>query len=247
MVVNNLRVIMVFCFLTAFSAGVVVGKLWERSEVKAAVEVAVVGPTAPIPPAPPVPPVPPKPEPPELSWLKDLKLSTEQSEKMRSIWSELMKNGPMSHSRRDALRKERDEAIKALMSDDQRKQQSAILTQFDTKNDEIGKQMRTAQDTCRKQRDEALKAIFDPEKRKQYDLALKTYEIKSEELSKEWKKAFDDAVERTRLLLTPEQRIKYDEIRKKREEQPHRHFGPDGSDRRIGSPRSEGWNGPRPQ
>ena len=253
MVVNNLRIIMILGFITAFSAGVMAGKLWERSVVKAEATGGngVTGPLVPPPPLEAPQPSPPKGGPPEPSWTKDLKLTADQSEKMRSIWSELMKNGPMNHERRDALRKERDDAIKALLTDEQHKQQTTILAQFESKNDDISKQMRSAQDASRKQRDEALKAIFDPEQRKQYDVAVKTYESKTEELSKEWKRSFDDAVERTRQLLTPEQRVKYDDIRKKREEQPHRHFSPDWSrgpgnhaDPRT-DPRNDGRN-PKP-
>lgn len=225
MAVNKLRIIMILCFVTAFSAGVMAGKLWERSVVNAASGPIVIAPAPPpIPPAPANPPTPPAPD---QGWLRDLNLTAEQSQKMRAIWSEVMKNGPMNHERRDALKKERDEAIKALLTDDQRKQQTAILTQFDAKNEEINRQMRTAQDAQRKQRDESLLKLFDAEHRKLYDAAMSAYAAKSEELSRETKKSFDDAVEKTRELLTPEQRVKYDDIRKKREEQPHRHFGPD--------------------
>lgn len=232
MAVNNLRVIMVLCFAAAFSAGILVGKVWERSIVKAETSTpVVVAPPLPAPvPLPTAqPPRDPAQPPPEQGWLKDLNLTAQQSEQMRAIWSAVTKNGPMNHGRREALRKERDDAINTLLSDEQRKQQTAVLAQYEAKNDEIGRKMHAEQEVQRKQRDEAVKALMSEDQRKQYDAALKTYETKSEELAKEWKKSFDDAVEQTRMLLTPDQRVKYDEIRKKREEMPRRHFSPDWS------------------
>ena len=181
MVVNNLRLIMIFCFGAAFSAGVLVGKLWERSTViasKADVVTPVIAtPTPATTPAPtPVvevqPTTPAPPTSPELGWLKELNLTAQQSEQMKTIWSNVSKFGPMNHGKREALRKERDDAIRALMSDDQRKQQTTILAQYDTKYDDIGKRMRQEQDAARKLRDETLKAVFDAEQRKQYETAM---------------------------------------------------------------------------
>ncbi len=232
MVVNNLRVIMVLCFAAAFSAGVLAGKVWERSIVKAeASPPVVVAPPVPAPVPQPTaqPPRDPAPPTPELGWLRELNLTAQQSEQMRAIWSAVTKNAPMNHGKREALRKERDEAIKALLSDEQRKQQTAVLAQYEAKNEEIGQKMHVEQEVQRKQRDEAVKALMSEEQRKLYDALKSNYDAKTEELNKEWKKSFDDAVEQTRMLLTPEQRVKYDEIRKKREETPRRRFAPDWS------------------
>ncbi|MEI6232778.1 MAG: hypothetical protein WCT04_06990 [Planctomycetota bacterium] len=273
---NNLRIIVGLCFAAAFSAGIMVGKVWERSLAKGPSDIVVVaaqpGPTiqgsgpgpevgpdhvpgpqlvdpnpgrgpGPVPNRPNLN-TPPKPTGPQSvgppSWLKELNLSPEQSDQMRSIWGEVMKNNPMNHERRDALRKERDEAIRSLMTDDQRKQQAALYAQYDAKNEEIDRYKKMEQDSQRKQRDEALKALFEPEQRKQYDEALARYAQKSDELAKEWKKSFDDAIEKTRGMLTPDQRVKYDNFRKGRDDSTRHRFGPDW-------PREgERWNGSRP-
>ena len=144
---------------------------------------------------------------------------------MKTIWSNVSKFGPMNHGKREAIRKERDDAIRALMSDDQRKQQTTILAQYDTKYDDIGKRMRLEQDAARKSRDESLKAVFDAEQRQALRCRdEKRNETKSPKSSpRNGKNRSTTRWNKRAPLLTPEQRIKYDELRKKREEMPHKH------------------------
>jgi len=65
------------------------------------------------------------------------------------------------------------------------------------------------------ERDQAIAALMTPEQKPQYDKILQDYARKVEELSQERKKAFDQAVERTKQILTPEQAAKYEELLKK--------------------------------
>jgi len=68
-------------------------------------------------------------------------------------------------------------------------------------------------------RDQAIAALLTEAQRTQYDSILQDYAAKMEELHQEGKLAFEQAVERTKQILTPEQAKKYDELfeeRKKR-------------------------------
>jgi Spy/CpxP family protein refolding chaperone len=64
----------------------------------------------------------------------------------------------------------------------------------------------------RKERDLAILALIRPEDRAAYDRVMKEYNEKNEAIDQEWKKAFQRAVERTREMLTPQQREKYDKL-----------------------------------
>jgi Spy/CpxP family protein refolding chaperone len=118
--------------------------------------------------------------PPGPSWLTaELGLNSQQREQMHTIWSEVM--GSMMKQRAEqskALRQERDQAIVALLTDEQRPR---------------------------------------------YDAILKEYERKQGELSEQRKQAFEEAIKRTKEILTPEQATKYEELIKKERE---RGFGP---------------------
>ena len=102
------------------------------------------------------------------SWLGDeLKLSPEQREEMRAIWSEVV--GSLHGSQREERRliaERRDAAIVGLLSDDQKVEYERILTE---------------------------------------------YEAAQEQLSADRRAAFERAVERTKQILTAEQRVLYEE------------------------------------
>lgn len=69
----------------------------------------------------------------------------------------------------------------------------------------------------RKERDEAIAALIPAGSREQYDQALKTYTERSGALEREWRASFQSAIERTKAMLTSEQRTKYEEILKRHE------------------------------
>jgi Spy/CpxP family protein refolding chaperone len=146
------KILLVVVFLVTFAAGAVAGRLaWQSGH-----------------------------RPPGPSFLAaELNLTGEQREQMHNIWSEAMgEGGRRQWDQRKVLGQERDAAIAALMT---------------------------------------------PEQKLQYEKILLDYTRKLDEQGQERKKAFDQAVERTKQILTPEQAAKYEELLKR---PPHdRSFG----------------------
>lgn len=106
----------------------------------------------------------------DQSWLgNELKLSSEQREKMKNIWAEVLQHGGPRHGS-DARR------------------------QF------------------AKERDEAVVALLTPEQKTAYDRISEKYNQRVADLSKEREAAFQRAVEQTKAMLTPQQRMKYEEM-----------------------------------
>ncbi len=75
----------------------------------------------------------------------------------------------------------------------------------------------------RDERDEAIAALLAPSVMGDYDRILLDFNNKLTALAQERDKAFADAVEKTKKILTPQQRAKYEEFLKRRE--------PGGADR----------------
>lgn len=142
------RLIVLIGFLLAFCAGLAVGLT--RPVTAAPVIEAPGG----------------RPEGGRRGWLaQQLELSPLQQEQLDEIWSETARRGRHEQfERRRRLRRERDEAIAALIRDEDRPAYEAILREHDER---------------------------------------------AAELEAEWRESFRAAVERTRALLTPEQREKY--------------------------------------
>ena len=65
-------------------------------------------------------------------------------------------------------------------------------------------------------RDEAITALLTEAQRERYDGILSDYEAKLDAFAQERQRAFEQAVERTKQILTPEQAAKYDELLKNR-------------------------------
>lgn len=85
------------------------------------------------------------------------------------------------------------------------------------------------------ERDKAIVGILTPQQQPKYDQIQQDYARKLAELSQQRKGAFDQAVERTKQILTPEQAKLYEELLKKQHE------------RGFGGPRGMGPGaGPRP-
>lgn len=117
---------------------------------------------------------PPPPPPHESWWMSELNLTPEQREQMRAIWEDAMGSSFRTEGdRRAALQQERENAVMALLTEDQRVKYASVQQE---------------------------------------------YSRKMEELSQDRKRAFDEAVLRTRKILTPEQAVKYDELMKKERE-----------------------------
>ena len=86
-----------------------------------------------------------------------------------------------------------------------------------------------------KQREEAVRALLTAEQRVKYDEILKDHAGKMAELGNAREKAFQEAVEKTKLILNAEQRNKYEEWLKNWHEDRH----PGGAPAELkGPPRS---------
>ena len=97
----------------------------------------------------------------------DLKLTAEQTGKMDEIWNAVMRDArKLQSEQRQALQKQREEAVRALLTEEQK-----------------------------------LK----------YDGVLKDYAGRMAELGKAREKTFQEAVEKTKLILNAEQRKKYED------------------------------------
>jgi len=107
-----------------------------------------------------------------------------------------------------------------------------------------------------KERDEALYNLLTDEQKQQYQKQMAAYSEKLADLNKEREKAIQDAVERTKLILNPQQREKYEQILKDHgpflhgdhDRQQHRggqpnHNGPGRGSPRFGEPRTQPLRG----
>lgn len=104
-----------------------------------------------------------------------------------------------------------------------------------------------------RQRDEEIAALIRPEDRAKYEAVLQNHAERLAALDAEWKSAFEASVARTREILTPQQRVKYDEFlqrhRRDREERGERgEWGDRGPrDRRRGMSGPDHHGGERSQ
>jgi Spy/CpxP family protein refolding chaperone len=112
-------VIFVLCFLTAFAAGVsgtLMYQRWQNYD--------------------------------QDGWLKDLHLSQDQREKIKVIWTEAMKDHNYSSQRekREALQKERDEALAALVTPEQKERFDEIQHTYRAKVDALSAEAKKVRD-----------------------------------------------------------------------------------------------------
>jgi len=100
-----------------------------------------------------------------------------------------------------------------------------------------------------RQRDEAIAALVRPEDKQRYDAILKNQADQLAALDSEWKSSFQNAVEKTKQIMTLEQRAKYEELLQRHERErgfgDHRRgdrgreVGPRGSHRGASRPASQ--------
>lgn len=82
-----------------------------------------------------------------------------------------------------------------------------------------------------RQRDEAIAALIRPEDKPRYEEILKSHADQLAALDREWRGSFQASVERTKEILTAEQRVKYEELLRRHESQRgsgERHHGERG-------------------
>ena len=82
-------------------------------------------------------------------------------------------------------------------------------------------------------RDAAVKELLPPDQVERYEEILETYAREKEELIHTWKAPFEEAMEKTKEILSEEQFLKFEELGKKRDKGPswnhtHRHSNPAG-------------------
>jgi hypothetical protein len=106
------------------------------------------------------------------SWLsEELKLTPDQSERIRAIWSDMLQ-GPASRpsgERRRAAQKERDESIVALLKPDQKESYDKILEHYNQQTAEITRDREAAFQAAV----ERTKAVLDDGQRVKYEELLK--------------------------------------------------------------------------
>ncbi len=78
------------------------------------------------------------------------------------------------------------------------------------------------------QRDQQIRDLMTPEQQAKYDAIQQEYAKHLEELSQQRKARFEEAVARTKKILTPQQVVKYEEMLKQREHGPGGPGGPGG-------------------
>ena len=137
------KIILVVCFLVTFAAGGVVG--W-----------SVLRPDHP---------------PRGPSWLTaELDLTDQQREQMHNIWSEVMGATMRQHGDQSkALRQERDQAVIALLTDEQKTRYDAIYKEYLRKEAELSDQRKQAFDEAVKR----TMQILTPEQAAKYEELMK--------------------------------------------------------------------------
>lgn len=105
------------------------------------------------------------------------------------------------------------------LSEEQRNQMREIWS-------EVMGSRREKRRTLARERDEDIVALLTDEQRPQYEQIVREYKKKMDELSQERQRRIQEAVERTKQILTPEQARKYEELRKQRREKGRRRRGP---------------------
>ena len=137
------RLIVLVCFCTAFAAGVAANMAWTRFEHT----------------------------PRRHSWIASrLDLSPEQAEQMRDIWSGTMRHLREQHrEQRRLLRQERDDAIQALMTEEQKLRYQDILLKYSEKVAALDEGRTKAYEDA----EERTKQILSEDQRKRYEELLK--------------------------------------------------------------------------
>jgi hypothetical protein len=185
---NRVRVLLILAFALTLAAGVVAGIGFAR----ATPGVDVGGQPVPPPPAAPQP---------DRNWMADqLKLDPRQRELVTNIWRDAPHDKVRElDARRRALFREREDALAALYTPQQKADRDKAYRAYEAKVAEV-----------RRERDDAVAALYTPEQKTQREQLLKEFAAKSAEVSKEKDKLLQPMVDRTRLVLNEEQRKRFD-------------------------------------
>ena len=103
----------------------------------------------------------------------ELSLTVDQNEKMKVIWSDMAHRGGREEwDRRNLFRKERDEAIAALIRPEDKEKLDQVQNSYSDRNTAMDKEMRSSYESAV----EKTKAILGPEQLKKYEEFLKNHE-----------------------------------------------------------------------
>lgn len=128
-----------------------------------------------------------------------------------------------------------DLAMQLGLTDAQREKMHDIWTEFVFGRD---KEFRDGKRALWQEKDEAIEGLLTDEQRIEYDAILASCDRRMKEMDEQWQEIIQQAVEKTRKILTEEQAKKYDEFRANRRARWSRkgsgnprgrsHFGPGG-------------------
>jgi Spy/CpxP family protein refolding chaperone len=184
---NRVRLFLVLAFALTLSAGVVAGIGFARANQGASAG------------DPPTKPAPTSPS--DRVWMADqLKLDPQQREQVAGIWRDAPHDKVRElDGRRRALFKEREEALAALYTLQQKADRERISREFEAKFEKV-----------RKEREEAVAALYSPDQKAKREQVSKEFAVKMAEVGKEKDKLLQPMVDRTRAVLTEEQRKRFD-------------------------------------
>jgi Spy/CpxP family protein refolding chaperone len=109
------------------------------------------------------------------------------------------------------------------LSDAQRKSLDGIWSAVAKANDQDERRR-----NYRRERDEAIAHLVPPERLDEYDSVINIFTDRIDALERSSREAYESAVEQTKQILTPEQRVRYEDLLKR-----HR-WGPGVRDRHAG-------------
>ncbi|UCG64807.1 MAG: hypothetical protein JSW12_19685 [Deltaproteobacteria bacterium] len=104
---------------------------------------------------------------------RELHLTSKQRDQMKKIWSEGIRTARrVQREQRQKLHKERDEAIEAILTDEQKTWFKEIISEYSQKIDELAQ----SRECVFKEAVEQTKRILSEEQRKKYEELLKEQE-----------------------------------------------------------------------
>src|SRR5438552_1243603 len=162
------KLLLIVGFLVSFGAGVAIGpKLWHDAVAMPATRPTNRG-----------------------GWLTtELSLSPEQQEQMKTIWSDTAhRGGREQEDRRRQFRKERDDAIAALIKVEEKEKYDQVLKIYADRNAAMEREWRNSYLAAV----ERTKQILTPEQRRKYEELLKNREAEHAAHERETGRRVDD-------------------------------------------------------
>jgi Spy/CpxP family protein refolding chaperone len=147
------KLILIIAFVVTLAAGVALGYT-VRSLTHRTPRAVVIGATSP------------------HSHFPDLQLTAKQKAKLDEIWSAVRHNSrEIQSEQRKAYQKQRDEAVRAILTEEQKVKYDEMLKEYASKMAELGK----AREKAFQEDVEKTKRILNAEQRKQYEEWLKSW------------------------------------------------------------------------